>query len=162
MITTAATLLLSTNQVNKKIVTDINLEKKERIAIALDWLKANRGLTQRNVADKLKVSQGTISQLRNGEIELTERMANSWGIILGISSEWLQKETGDMLLREEVENQKSPFPLSEQDKLQFTNDILLSRKIVNNPTLRAIAEMLVNIPLDEQKKIKVIIETFLK
>ncbi|EKR57199.1 hypothetical protein LEP1GSC105_0142 [Leptospira interrogans str. UI 12758] len=100
--------------------------------------------------------------MRNGEIELTERMANSWGIILGISSEWLQKETGDMLLREEVENQKSPFPLSEQDKLQFTNDILLSRKIVNNPTLRAIAEMLVNIPLDEQKKIKVIIETFLK
>ncbi|WP_236715283.1 helix-turn-helix domain-containing protein [Leptospira interrogans] len=161
MITTAATLLLSTNQVNKKIVTDINLEKKERIAIALDWLKANQGLTQRKVAEKLKVSQGTISQLRNGEIELTERMANSWGIILGISSEWLQNESGDMLLREEgVKN--PPSPLTEQHKEQILNDILLSRKIVNNPTLRAIAEMLVNIPLDEQKKIKVIIETFLK
>ncbi|EMK02967.1 DNA-binding helix-turn-helix protein [Leptospira kirschneri] len=138
------------------------MEKKERIAIALDWLKANQGLTQRKVAEKLKVSQGTISQLRNGEIELTERMANSWGIILGISGEWLQNETGDMLLREEGVNQKPQLPLTEQHKEQILNDILLSRKIVNNPTLRAIAEMLVNISLDEQKKIKAIIETFLK
>ncbi|WP_036026236.1 helix-turn-helix domain-containing protein [Leptospira noguchii] len=138
------------------------MKKKERIAIALDWLKANRGWTQRTVADKLKVSQGTISQLRNGEIELTERMSNSWGMVLGISSEWLQNESGDMLSREEVENQIPALPLTEADKELIINDIILSRKIVNNPTLRAIAEMLVNISLDEQKKIKTIIETFLK
>ncbi|EMO53929.1 hypothetical protein LEP1GSC172_3288 [Leptospira noguchii] len=114
------------------------------------------------MADKLKVSQGTISQLRNGEIELTERMSNSWGMVLGISSEWLQNESGDMLSREEVENQIPALPLTEADKELIINDIILSRKIVNNPTLRAIAEMLVNISLDEQKKIKTIIETFLK
>ncbi|EMO27306.1 hypothetical protein LEP1GSC170_1231 [Leptospira interrogans serovar Bataviae str. HAI135] len=56
----------------------------------------------------------------------------------------------------------TPSNVTEAEKELIEKGIILSRKIIKNPTLCEIAEMLVKIQPDDLKKIKTIVETFVK
>ncbi|MDI7204316.1 helix-turn-helix domain-containing protein [Leptospira santarosai] len=72
-------------------------EIQNRINIALKFLKETRGLNQNQIAQKLAVTPGTITRLRNGENTLTESMSLLFEYIFGISSRWLIYGEGEML-----------------------------------------------------------------
>ncbi|TGK10385.1 helix-turn-helix domain-containing protein [Leptospira stimsonii] len=74
------------------------MKPEERIEKALEYLKQVKGLTQSKVAAILRLSGATITNLKKGDIELTEKMSDAWEYKLGISSEWLQREIGEMVI----------------------------------------------------------------
>ncbi|WP_249262203.1 helix-turn-helix domain-containing protein [Leptospira alexanderi] len=133
--------------------------KTKKIELVKDRFRhilISSGLNNTEFAESVGISKGQVSNILAGERDISEPVAILIEKIYGFRREWTLEGIGP------EKNETAAFPLSEQDKLQLTNDIVLSRKITNNPTLKEIAEMLVKIQADDLKKIKAIVETFLK
>ncbi|EKO16280.1 helix-turn-helix transcriptional regulator [Leptospira kirschneri] len=104
------------------------IEIKNRINIALKFLKETRGFNQNQIAQKLAVTPGTITRLRNGENALTESMALLFEYIFGISSKWLIDGEGEMLF----------FPTNIRNK----EDIDFLHRIYNRKGMKILIENL--------------------
>lgn len=56
-----------------------------------------KGLTQKNIADALSVSEPCVNALINGRREFGKRTASEWQKQFGLSAAWLMTGEGDML-----------------------------------------------------------------
>ncbi|NTI78639.1 helix-turn-helix domain-containing protein [Rhizobium rhizogenes] len=68
-------------------VTDLNLLSfQERLAIGLDRLKSERGLTNKELGDQLGVSEAYMSHITRGlrDVKLTtlDKMTRAWGVTI--------------------------------------------------------------------------------
>ena len=61
-----------------------------------NWL-SSEGMTQKDVAEKLGVSEQFVSALFNGRREFGKKTANDWKKLFGLSASWLR--TGDIYIK---------------------------------------------------------------
>ncbi|EJO69594.1 MULTISPECIES: transcriptional regulator [Leptospira] len=120
------------------------IEIRNRINIALKFLKEIRGFNQNQIAQKLAVTPGTITRLRNGENTLTESMALLFEYIFGISSKWLIYEEGEMLF--------FPANIGEKEDIDFLH------KIYNRKGMKILIENLLRLSDRDLAVIQVTVE----
>ena len=70
------------------------------ISEALKYHFGNIGVTQKDMADKLGVSQGYIAQMLNGRQQFGRAAAKKWQEAFGISASWLMTGEGEMLVEQ--------------------------------------------------------------
>ncbi|EMO78599.1 DNA-binding helix-turn-helix protein [Leptospira kirschneri str. 200801774] len=112
-------------------------------------------LSQDDFAKSIGISQEFLSQIENNKRDLTDRITIIIELKYGFRKEWTHKGIGP-------EKDTTPLNVTEAERELIEKGIILSRKIIKNPTLCEIAEMLVKIQPDDLRKIKTIVETFLK
>ncbi|WP_338091836.1 helix-turn-helix transcriptional regulator [Leptospira noguchii] len=153
MITIRVTLVYHVNIVNQKFTleTEKIIHQNIRFKIILD----STGLNNTEFAREVGISKGQVSHLLSGEREVSETLAKLLYYKFGILENWTLKGEGDM-------RNTTPSNVTEAEKKLIEKGIILSRKIIKNSTLCEIAEMLVKIQPDDLKKIKTIVETFVK
>ena len=61
-----------------------------------NWL-SSEGMTQKDVAEKLGVSEQFVNALFNGRMEFGKKTANDWQKLFGLSASWLR--TGDIYIK---------------------------------------------------------------
>ena len=61
-----------------------------------NWL-SSEGMTQKDVAEKLGVSEQFVNALFNGRMEFGKKTANDWQKLFGLSASWLR--TGEGICR---------------------------------------------------------------
>ena len=61
-----------------------------------NWL-SSEGMTQKDVAEKLGVSEQFVNALFNGRREFGKKTANDWQKLFGLSASWLR--TGEVICR---------------------------------------------------------------
>lgn len=120
------------------------IEIRNRINIALKFLKEIRGFNQNQIAQKLAVTPRTITRLRNGENTLTESMALLFEYIFGISSKWLIYEEGEMLF--------FPANIGEKEDIDFLH------KIYNRKGMKILIENLLRLSDRDLAVIQVTVE----
>ena len=64
-----------------------------------NWL-SSEGMTQKDVAEKLGVSEQFVNALFNGRREFGKKTANDWQKLFGLSASWLRTGEGKMLAAE--------------------------------------------------------------
>ena len=66
-----------------------------------NWL-SSEGMTQKDVAEKLGVSEQFVNALFNGRREFGKKTANDWQKLFGLSASWLRTGEGKMLADDEA------------------------------------------------------------
>ena len=61
-----------------------------------NWL-SSEGMTQKDVAEKLGVSEQFVNALFNGRRKFGKKTANDWQKLFGLSASWLR--TGDIYIK---------------------------------------------------------------
>ena len=64
-----------------------------------NWL-SSEGMTQKDVAEKLGVSEQFVNALFNGRREFGKKTANDWQKLFGLSASWLRTGEGKRLAAE--------------------------------------------------------------
>ncbi len=88
--------------------------------MTLKEIREYLGITQKEFAEKLKLSQGQVSSIERGIRNMTDRLYTQISLVFGLSEEWLKTGTGQ--------------PYSEKDlKDSFLNELV---KTYDNMTVK--------------------------
>ena len=74
-----------------------------------NWL-SSEGMTQKDVAEKLGVSEQFVNALFNGRREFGKKTANDWQKLFGLSASWLRTGEGKMLADDEAVDNTDAIP----------------------------------------------------
>lgn len=110
------------------------MTQNDNISLQLKKFFSGLGLSQRDIANKLGVTQQVVAALLNGR-PFGKKSAMAWSNAFGINPAWLITGEGKMLLLEkEAENSKEPTAINVVTELSdaIANEIL---KLVQNGEL---------------------------
>ncbi|AXR64529.1 helix-turn-helix domain-containing protein [Leptospira mayottensis] len=109
------------------------------------------GLTKKEFAERIGISTGNLSDLFSGRIKsLSPDVVTNIAKIYQINPIWLLSGDGEM-----------EFSSNDRlEKIQIREDIELTRKILRNPQIHRIVEILLEVPTGELNKIETILKTF--
>lgn len=99
------------------------------------WFKGH-GITQREIASRLNITQGSVNALLNGK-PFGAKTAHNWSVEFGLSESWLLRREGPMLQPSTTEqnisgseNQGIPVSIHQQVLTQLDQSIQQNSRLI--------------------------------